>query len=337
LACPYCGHTEIIAPDSGELEERPLDGYLKRKQAGAKVLEGRSSQVTCSACGAVVLLEDKVATDRCPYCHSHIDHKPEAAKEMLEPEGVLPFKIVQKEAYAAFNRWLHSLWFAPGTLRVFANLGQLTGFYIPFWTFDSMTYTHYSGQRGDNYTVQESYTDAQGNRQTRSVVRTRWTWVSGEVDHFFDDVLICASRGLPENYATRITPRELGELEEFKPEFLSGFRTERYVINPTEGFDRARLIMDGRIREMCRRDIGGDQQQLTSVRTQHVGVTFKYVLLPVWMASYRFHDKAYRVVVNGRTGEVMGDRPWSIAKIVGLILLILMLIAAVVLLVQRFS
>jgi DNA-directed RNA polymerase subunit RPC12/RpoP len=349
LTCPYCGHRVVIEPDSRGVEERPLAAYLDRKKSGAKVLEGRSSQVTCNACGAVVLLEEKVATDRCPYCSSHLENRPQAAEGMIEPEGVLPFKVQQKQAVEAFERWLHGLWFAPGTLKHFANLGQLTGFYVPFWTFDSMTYTRYRGERGDDYQVQETYTDTEtytdsnGQTQTRPVTKTRtvthtrWTSVSGEVDHFFDDILICASQGLPDKYSSRITPDELGELEEFRPEFLSGFKTERYVIDPEQGFERARLIMDGRIKEMCRRDIGGDHQRLHTVRTQHVGVTFKHVLLPVWMASYRYHDKSYRVVVNGRTGQVMGDRPYSVAKIVGLVLAVLLALLAVFLLVRYFQ
>src|SRR5262249_22112584 len=148
----------------------------------------------------------------------------------------------------------------------------------------------------------------------------------GEVDHFFDDVLICASKALPEKYVRCITPKQLGELEEFRPAFLSGFKAERYTIDPEDGFTQARAIMDAKIRELCCADIGGDHQRLESVQTQHVGVTFKHILLPVWMASYRYRDKSYRVLVNGRTGEVIADRPYSVAKIVALILLILALI-----------
>jgi DNA-directed RNA polymerase subunit RPC12/RpoP len=349
LTCPYCGHRVEIAPDSKGVQEKPFEVYLKSRQAGARVLEGKTSQVTCQACGAITLLDDKLATDRCPYCGSFLENKPEAARSMLEPEGVLPFRIDQKKAVEAFSAWLKSLWFAPNMLRHFANLGQLTGVYVPFWTFDSMTYSSYRGERGDNYQVRETYTetetytDSDGQTRTRPVTRTRtvthtrWTAVWGEVDHFFDDVLVCASKGLPAHYARRITPDELRDLEAFNADFLSGFKTERYALDPEEGFTQAKAIMDGEIRELCRRDIGGDHQRISSVHTQHVGVTFKYVLLPVWLASYRYYDKPFRVVVNGRTGEVTGDRPWSVAKIVGLILLILALAAGIFFLVRHFQ
>jgi hypothetical protein len=205
-----------------------------------------------------------------------------------------------------------------------------------------MTYTFYTGARGDDhqepetYTETETYTDSDGQVQTRQVTRTRmvtrtiWTPVSGEVQHFFDDVCVCASTSLPPRYTATLTPKELKGLEEFKSEYLSGFTTERYTVGPKEGFDTAKQIMDGVIRGLCIQDIGGNHQRLDTVETQHLGVTFKHILLPVWLASYRYQDRTYRVLVNGQTGHVLGDRPYSWAKIVALVLTILAVVAAVI-------
>jgi hypothetical protein len=289
-----------------------------------------------------VLLEDKVVTNRCPYCGSHLTNEPAAARDMIPPEAVLPFAIDKHKAIAAFDEWIKGLWFAPNELRKFADLGRLNGLYVPFWTFDSMTITWYTGERGDDYTVTETYTETEtytnsdgsiGSRpvtRTRQVTHTRWTSVSGEVRHFFDDVLVCASSSLPEEYTTALTKAELGKLEPFKPDFLSGFVTERYTLGVKEGFDAARQIMDAEIRQLCTRSIGGNHQRLHTVHTDHLGVTFKHVLLPVWLASYRYRENTYRVMVNGQTGQVIGDRPYSAAKIVALILTILAVIAGII-------
>ncbi len=336
LACPYCGHQEKIERGSNELQEHDLEAYLRDHDGRKTPLEGHANEVKCPACAAVVLLEDKVVTDQCPYCGTHLENEPRVAEAMIQPEGVLPFKVDLRAAGEAFARWIAGLWFAPGALRQMANLGQLTGIYVPFWTFDSMTYTHYTGERGDDYWETETYTEtnAQGQTETktRQVLKTRWTAVSGQVRHFFDDVLVCASKGLPEGYRKMVTPKELKGLEEFRAEFLSGFKTERYQIGPRDGFAQARVIMDEHIRVLCCRDIGGDHQRLHSVQTRHADVTFKHILLPVWLANYRYQEKVYRVIVNGRTGEVMGDRPYSWVKIVLLVLAVLLavLLAAVV-------
>jgi DNA-directed RNA polymerase subunit RPC12/RpoP len=348
LKCPYCGYTEPIKPSDGQVVEHDLQEYLAH-HTGESTVQGRGNQVTCQACGAVVLLEDKVVTDKCPYCATHLENKPEAAKSMIAPECMLPFRIEKREAIERFSRWLEGLWFAPNALKQFANLGQINGVYVPFWTFDSMTYTWYTGERGDDYqeteyyTDTESYTDSSGQLQTRqvqktrTVTKTRWTPVSGQVNHFFDDVAVCASKSLPAYYTATLTPKELKHVEPFKPEYLSSFISERYTIGPKEGFDHAKEIMDGQIRTMCMQDIGGNHQRLHTVQTKHVGVTFKHLLLPVWLASYRFQDKAYRVLVNGETGHVTGDRPYSWVKIVLLILVILAVIGTIIAIVVAFG
>jgi hypothetical protein len=184
--------------------------------------------------------------------------------------------------------------------------------------------------------VQETYTetnaDGTTSTKTRTVIQIQWFPVSGEVRHFFDDVLICASKGIPEYYARNLRPKDLKSLEAFRPDFLSGFKTERYTIGPKDSFNMAKKVMDGEIRELCRRAIGGDHQQVASVNTQHVGVTYKHILLPLWLASYRYRDGTYRVMVNGLTGSVLGDRPYSWVKITALVLTILAVILALFLL-----
>ena len=45
--------------------------------------------------------------------------------------------------------------------------------------------------------------------------------------------------------------------------------------------------------------------------TNYHALTYKHLLLPVWMLAYRYGKKTYRVVVNAGTGEVQGGRPWS--------------------------
>lgn len=332
LKCPYCGYEELIVPDQEGVQERDFESYLNMLAKEAR-LEGRSSQVRCTGCGAVVLLEDKVVTEKCPFCATHLENEPEAAESMVVPESVLPFRIDSRKAREAFNAWIASRWFAPNSLKKMANLGQLSGVYLPYWTFDSMTYSHYTGQRGDNYTTFE--TDSKG--RVRTVVRTRWYPVSGEIDHFFDDVLVCGSKSLPTGRVRDLEPWDLGHLVTFMPEYLSGFKTERYAVGLKDGFVRAQGIMSERIHRLCEQDIGGDHQLVEHVNTQHVGVTFKHILLPLWLATYRYYDKVYRILVNARTGEVVGERPWSFWKIALVVLAVAAIVAAVLLAIVSFQ
>jgi hypothetical protein len=268
-----------------------------------------------------------------------LENKPEAAKGMIQPNGMLAFSITDRQARDAFNKWIAGRWFAPGQLRKLADLGRLSNIYVPHWTYDSMTYTHYTGERGDDYTETQYYTETDANGQqvqrTRQVTKTRWTRVSGMVQHFFDDVLILASQSVPERLMGGLAPWDLPNLEDFRAELLSGFQTERYAVGLREGFDKAKQVMDGIIRQLCMRDIGGNHQRLYTVNTQHVGVTFKHVLLPVWLAPYRYQQQTYQILVNGRTGKVNGTRPYSWIKITLLVLVILAIVGVVLYFVTR--
>ncbi|MGN6368517.1 MAG: hypothetical protein ACTHN5_09670 [Phycisphaerae bacterium] len=337
LKCPYCGHVEQIAPDSSKVQEHDYLSALQKLHCDTGTIAGRSSEVRCPGCGANVLLEDNVETQSCPFCATHLENVPRtSAAAMICPESLLPFHIPQRDAISAFNNWIASRWFAPSNLKQLANLGQLSGVYMPFWTYDSMTYTHYTGQRGDDYWDTETYTDSQGKTQTRQVRRTRWTYVAGEVDHFFDDILVCASKSLPDKLVANLEPWDLKDLNSFKSEYLAGFKTERYVIPLPDGFKTAQAIMNNEIRILCMRDIGGDHQQLSSVNTQHVGVTYKHILLPMWLAVYRYQGQTHRILVNARTGEVSGTRPYSWIKIT-LFILVLALAAAIIALIASHA
>ena len=98
-------------------------------------------------------------------------------------------------------------------LKKLANLGQLSGVYVPYWTYDAMTYTFYDGERGDNYTRRRrtptaTPTGRPSSEPQHGHPRSAGTSVSGEVQHFFDDVLVCGSKSLPQRPGRR--PRAVG-------------------------------------------------------------------------------------------------------------------------------
>ena len=80
----------------------------------------------------------------------------------------------------------------------------------------------------------------------------------------------------------------------------------------------------------CRSDIGGDEQRVSAVDTTYSDVSYKLILLPVWIAAYLHAGRSYQVLVNARTGEVIGERPYSAAKIAAAVFAALVLVAMVV-------
>jgi hypothetical protein len=253
------------------------------------------------------------------------------ATRQLKPQGVLPFVITETQAKSALDDWMKGLWFAPSGLTAYARRGKrMNGVYSPFWTFDADTRSQYTGARGDWYFETVYVTQMVDGRQQRvaqQIRRTRWTPVSGQVARNFDDVLVLAASALPRRITDALAPWDLSHLMPYTPEYLSGFLAEGYTIPLAAGHDIARQEMAGVITMDVRRAIGGNEQQITGIQTLHASESFKHILLPVWTAAYRYNGHSYRFVVNGQSGRVQGERPWSIWKIALAILLALTLLA----------
>lgn len=323
LVCDHCGHENEIAPPE---EAGPWGGQIIREldyeDAIANRLDAEEVEETrtahCEGCGADVEFDPAVHAAECPFCASPVVADT-GANRHIKPKGVAPFQLNESEAREAMRRWLGRLWFAPSELKEYARAGRpMQGIYVPYWTFDADTQTQYSGMRGDVYHVTQYVTvmqDGKARRVARQVPKIRWTPRSGRVKRWFDDVLVLASRALPKKYTDRLAPWDLAALEPYRPDFLAGFRAEAYTVQLEEGFAEARQIMDRVIERDVRFDIGGDRQQIHQLRTRVSDVTFKHVLLPVWMAAYKYRGETYRFVVNGQTGAVEGERPYSTWKI----------------------
>lgn len=326
LKCEYCGHVQQIPKSAEQVDELCYRTYFEKGAVAEQVMAGAAGEARCGGCGANVLVPPNVKMDLCPFCGTPMENRLEALRPIMAPGGVLPFGVDTKGAQNLFREWVKSRWFAPGEFKKLERLDRLRGMYVPYWTYDAMTYSFYTGRRGDHY-----YVTVGSGKNRRTERRTKWTSVSGKVNHFFDDVPVCASETLPRELLGALEPWSTQAAEPYRGEYLSGFVAERYQIPAVEGFGRARIVMDNAIMTLVRRDIGGDAQQVSSVRTQVDGVTFKYLLLPVWIAAYRMRDRVFRVLINGRTGQVSAERPWSAWKIAGVVVLALAAILVAVL------
>jgi hypothetical protein len=248
------------------------------------------------------------------------------------PEAVLPFTVDRQAVRAALRAWAASRWFAPSGLQKVSEAESAKSTYLPHWTYDSRTQSHYEGQRGEHYYVTETYR-SNGETRTRQVRRTRWSGASGTVARAFDDVLISGTTKVTAEHLDALEPWPLGDAEPFRPEYLAGHETLRYDVEPEQALDTAKARMAPVIEEDCRADIGGDEQRVEHVDTAYHDLTFKLMLLPVWLACYVYAGKTYNIQVNGRTGEVAGERPYSAAKIAAAVTGGVLLVAVVVFLI----
>ncbi|RPE72085.1 hypothetical protein EDD53_1228 [Pacificibacter maritimus] len=315
LLCSHCGAVQDLDTSQFKpLRERPFT----TSDPDLWAQDDRDIEIKqvahCSSCSAQIDFSDTAHAKQCPYCASPIVTDT-GAKRSHKPDGVLPFAVKETQARDALGDWLGSRWFAPNGMADFARKGRsMAGIYMPYWTYDAQTASQYSGRRGDHYYVTKRVV-VNGETRTRRVRKTKWRRVSGHVSRFFDDVLVPASTALPQKHLSGLEPWDLPAIRPYSPDYLAGFNAESYTVNRQDGFDVAQDKMQKVIeRDVCF-DIGGDRQQIEDLKTQVSQVTFKHVLLPVWSAAYKYRGETFRVLINGQTGRVTGQRPYSRAKV----------------------
>lgn len=325
LSCGFCGYVkEIDLSADAVLQEQDFEAMLTRlrewrqedQQADAD--SGDTDEATarrelrCDSCGGNVEFIGTLTSTHCPYCGSPVQlekaHKCE--EKRIPVDGVLPFQIERNLAEQNLKRWVQSRWFAPNSFRRQGVEGRFNGVYLSYYTFDAMTFTVYSGQRGDHYYV----TVGEGKNKRRQQ-RTRWTPASGEFQRFFDDVLVLANTGLRRDFMLKLEPWPLDRAVPFNQQMLAGYLARTYDIELDDCFHEAKQRMDSAISEEVRQRIGGDRQSVDSIDSHYDAIKFKHVLLPVWLLAYAWHDRSFQVFINAATGEVQGERPWSAVKI----------------------
>lgn len=330
LLCPYCGYAKEVEAGTS-VEEKSYAEFLRPDANQLQPMARDAMQVNCTSCGAIVVFTPPTTATECAFCGGKIVAQAKSADPLIAPEGVLPFKVTQKEADSALKGWLASRWFAPSKLKEFARADKLSSIYIPYWTYDADSYSTYTGSRGEYYYETESYTQ-NGERKTRQVRRTRWYPASGAVDLHFNDVCVPATQSLSQKHLSELEPWDLESLRIYEPAYLSGHSAQTYQVTLPQGFEVFRDIAGSQINYAVRRDIGGDEQRVDNISTDFSAITFKHILLPVYAGAYKFNNKIFQIVINARTAEVQGERPYSWIKItlfVAFILLFILILVAI--------
>jgi hypothetical protein len=331
LACDSCGTTyEMTADVTGIAAEQDLRSALAALQASRAqglVSTVAEKEIVCQNCGGHTTFTGTLTAERCPYCATPIQRNDiQDAPNRLPVDGVVPFTIDQKTATAAIEKWINSRRFAPTEFKTYNRTGSFQSVYMAYFTYDADTQTEYHGRRGDDYTVTVGSGD---NRHTET--RTNWHNVSGWVTNSFDDITVFANTGFDKKRIDKLEPWPTNTAKPYSPEFVAGHLCRTYDHDVEQAMGEATQTMEREIDSTIRRDIGGDRQEVHSKRTNWYKMTYKHLLLPIWLLTVIYQEKPFQVYINGVTGEVQGARPWSKVKIltaaaIALVLLILLLV-----------
>ncbi|TLZ53433.1 MAG: hypothetical protein E6K18_00070 [Methanobacteriota archaeon] len=331
LKCPYCGTENEIAVEQKPILEHKIEelsSVASSQQATGYGTATRSFK--CKNCTATSTVPGNTQATRCPFCGSTVVFEQNANPNVVRPESLLPFSLNADAAAQKFRAWLKSRWLAPGALKKMAQLAKIDGVYEPFFTYDAQADSDWWGEAGHYY-----YETVRRGKESVQERRVRWENRSGHHAQFYDDILICASTGLPERIVTKAYPFHLNALVSYNPAFLAGFLAEEYSLDPRQGWEKAKVQITQNEQRECSKALDGDTQRALRVNTSLSRTTWKHMLLPLYVAAYMFGAKTYRFVVNGQTGEVQGEAPISWVKVAAIAGVAIAVIVAVLKLTGR--
>jgi LSD1 subclass zinc finger protein len=311
--CASCGNLideeDLFCSNCGREAERQGDG------APPPIEEGFIG-FDCTTCGASLTYDARAEGLRCSFCGSVTLVRQAAATGRIRARSYMPFEVEREAAQRAFERWIGSGFFRPFGIREKARLVSMNPVYVPFWSFHGRAHTYWAAD----------------SSRTPPFARAEWCPVSGEREGEVPNVLVPASGSISEAELGSIAPYDLARMVPYRREDLAAYAVEDFGRSRRESRDRARRAMVEAEREACAALVPGRS------RNVHVSPLFfdlrsDPVLLPIWINAFRYEEKTYRFLVNGQTGKVAGDAPFSLARVaiaaaVAIIILLILLLVA---------
>lgn len=319
MKCPFCGSAvDVPGEEAFAAQEHDLLAFLEQhpKAEGYGV---PMDAFSCKACGASAKVPEGRRDHACPFCGTkYVFEAGAGSGPVLQPESVVPFAVSKEACREQFKTWLGSGWFRPSDLKALGTLDRITGLYMPFFTFDAQADSEWTAEAGHYYTVTERVEVTRNGRsefEDRQVRKIRWEPAAGQRSDFHDDVLVPGVARQRLDLMKRVYPFDLAGLKPYDPRFLSGFGVLNAELALQAVYDEARQAMETIQQQRCGGDVPGDTQRNLQVATRFSRQTFKHLMCPLWVGSFTYQAKVYAFVVNGQTGALYGEKPWSAVKI----------------------
>ncbi len=273
-------------------------------------------EIACQACGAEILFEPLHRTVRCPYCDSPSVIDRPATPDRPDPVFVVGFSVDRNEATRRMRRFISRKKLAPPGLRGRAA-EKASGVYLPTYLYSAVASSSYHATIGEDYYVREVSRDSKGRTSVKRKRKTEYYNLRGPHRSYVGDVVVTASRGIPNAEVEAIEPFDLGGLRRFTPSMVSGWISEEPSMSREECLQLARRESTTKIRDVVRRFMPGDRCRGVESRTALSEEAVDLVLLPVWVFAIRYHDDRppIRLLVNGQTGRAWGKIPVSWKKV----------------------
>ncbi len=308
VVCQHCGYAQSLASETPGQRAAEFEFTLENLALAARGWGADRRELHCDSCGAdlsVAASASELSTT-CPFCTSNRVVARVTSQESLRPRFLIPFKLEAKACLPRVRAWLGKGWMHPSDLGRAAASAQFRGVYLPFWTFDATIAADWRAEVG--YERTERYYDA-GSKSWKTRTRIDWRWESGHAQVSPNDLLGIGTTRISHILLARLYPFNLNKLAAYEPGFLAGWQALNYDIPLQAAWETVKGEMREQARQACLAQIHSVHVRNFAMQADFADETWRYILLPVFAAAYRFEDQSYQVLVNGQTGAVAGQKP----------------------------
>lgn len=312
LACAHCGYQQKIQADVVGKQAEQFEFSLDNLAVAAHGWGEDRNDLRCLSCGAEITVPADSMATTCAFCGSNKVVQASANKDQLRPKFLVPFKIAPKKCQQIAREWLGSSWMVPKELKNFAAMDSFTAIYLPYWTFHAITNASWKAEVG--HRVSERYYDA-SSKSWKTRTKIVWRWESGNAGLDINDLLVAGTERVSAHHLENVDQYNLSEMVTYAPVFLAGLQAKGYDRPLESAWELAREVMREKTKDACMRQASTSMVRNFSMKLDFSDESWRYLLLPVYLAAYQFNGKTYHAIVNGQTGDISGQRPVDWKKI----------------------
>lgn len=319
--CPNCGGGMVFDPEKqnyaceyclSEFSQEELEALTPPAQEEGKEEppeqpeKGEALIYTCPSCGAEIATDETTAATFCYYCHNPVVLSGKLSGGQM-PSLVIPFKITQEDAKNRFVSWIGKKKYVPSAFFSKKQIEKLSGIYFPYWTYDCTM------QGGLNGTARDVRVWRAGDTE---YTETKVFSIRRAGQLNLCDISRNALKKSQGKMMEGILPFNLKEAKDFHAGFLSGFQAEVKDMEKESFEADVSSEVNGYARNLLSGTVTSHEN--FTIDSFHADVQkdiWHYVLLPVWVLTYRSGKDMYYFAMNGQTGEICGKLPIDTRKL----------------------